>query len=125
MSAISIRQMADRVAELMDQRLRVRGKSLSEKLRRGGRLLPRRVRTAARKLAEAAEAAQNPRLLVQLDMQEVARNYDLASRYLGDLGAGARRLAALLDWLARLAFILLVAGGMVIGVMYWRGFLGQ
>ena len=74
MSAISIQQMADRVAELLEQRLRLKGKDLPEKLRRGGRLLPRRIRIAAKDLAEAAEQAQNPRLLVQLDLEKAAKS---------------------------------------------------
>ncbi len=36
MSAITIQQMADRVAQLMEQRLRIKGAGLAEKLSRGG-----------------------------------------------------------------------------------------
>ena len=122
MSAISVRQMAERVAGLMEQRLRVRGNGLTEKLKRGGRALPRGVRKAADALAAAAVLAENPRLLQQLEMPKVAADYDICVRYLGDLGAGARRMGLLLDWLARLAFILLVVAVLVAGVLYWRGF---
>ena len=125
MSAVSIRQMADRVAELLEQRLKIRGKGLAEKLRRGGRGLPRAVRRAAEGLSGAAEQAENPRLMVQLDMEKVAADYDACLRYLGNLGAGARRMGVLLDGLARLAFIVLVVGVLVIGALYWRGFIGK
>ena len=60
MSAITVQQMADRVAGLMEDRLRVRGGGLAEKLKRGGRALPHKVRHEAEYLAKAAALAQIP-----------------------------------------------------------------
>ena len=51
MAGASIQQMADRVAQLMEERLRLRGTGLEEKLRRGGRLLPRRRSRSSRSCA--------------------------------------------------------------------------
>ena len=68
--------LGDRVAGLMEERLGVRGKGLTEKLRRGGRLLPRGVRAQAQELAALSEKAQNPKLLVQIDPARVASCYD-------------------------------------------------
>ena len=125
MDAVSIQQMADRVADLLQTRVRLRGTGLAEKLRRGGRLLPRAVRKAARALADAATQAENPRLMMQLDLEKVAADYDLCVRHLNGLGAGQRRVAALLDFGARLALIVLVVGGLLLAVLHWRGFLGN
>jgi len=123
MGAVTIQQMADRVAELMELRLRARGSGLAEKLARGGRALPRRVRAAAGTLAEAAQMAQNPKLLVQIDELRVAAAYDICLHYLGPLGRGARRKGAALDILATMAFSLVVVAALVIGVLVWRGYL--
>ena len=123
MGAVTIQQMADRVAELMELRLRARGSGLAEKLARGGRALPRRVRAAAGTLAEAAQMAQNPKLLVQIDELRVAAAYDICLLYLGPLGRGARRKGAALDILATMAFSLVVVAALVIGVLVWRGYL--
>jgi len=123
MGAVTIQQMADRVAELMELRLRARGSGLAEKLARGGRALPRRVRAAAGTLAEAAQMAQNPKLLVQIDELRVAAAYDICLHYLGPLGRGARRKGAALDILATIAFSLVVVAALVIGVLVWRGYL--
>ena len=123
MGAVTIQQMADRVAELMELRLRARGSGLAEKLARGGRALPRRVRAAAGTLAEAAQMAQNPKLLVQIDELRVAAAYDICLHYLGPLGRGARRKGAALDILATMAFSLVVVVALVIGVLVWRGYL--
>ena len=72
MSVATIRQMADRVADLMETRLRVKGRDLPEKLKRGGGRLPRKVRNAASLLAEASEMALNPKLQVRVDEGRVA-----------------------------------------------------
>ncbi len=86
-------------------------------------MLPRGVRGAAARLAEAAEQAPNPKLMMQLDQAAVAEAYDVCVRHLGGLGAGARRMAALMNFAASLALISLVVFGLVVGVLYWRGYL--
>ena len=123
MSGITVQQMADRVSELMEDRLQVRGGTLGGQLRRGGRLLPRRVRTKARYLAEAAERAKVPKLLLQIDHSRVADAYDTCVRHLKRLGAGARRRAGLLNSATTLAVTVFVTGALVITVLALRGYL--
>jgi hypothetical protein len=120
MTGVPIQRMADRVAELMEQRLRIRGAGLAEKLRKGGRLLPRRVRTAAEALAAAAEMAQNPKLLMQVDQEAAAEAYDLCLRHLGAVDRKARRNGAVLNVAASVAFSVLVVAALVIGLLVWR-----
>lgn len=123
MSAVSVQQMADRVAGLMEQRLRVKGQGLGEKLRRGGRLLPRKVRRAAEELQMASELAQNARLFTQLDHEKVAEAYHVCVTHLGGVGAGSRAMSALAGFAAQLAMIALVVFVLVVAVLVWRGFL--
>ncbi len=121
MSALSIQQMADRVAALMQDRLGARGPGLQAALdQRGGRL-PRKVRQAATDLAKAAAMAQNPRLLLQIDHESLARNYDLCLRHLGGLKPHRRWLAGTMAIAASVAVSLLLVALLVIGVMRWRG----
>ncbi|MFE3838483.1 hypothetical protein ABNX41_15515 [Rhodobacteraceae bacterium PA1-206B] len=115
--------MADRVAGLMEERLRIRGRGLTEKLARGGHKLPRRVRRAAALLAEASEMALTPKLQVRIDEGRVAEAYDTCLRYLGPLGRADRRKAVWLSIGASVAFSLLVVGAAVIGFLVWRGYL--
>ena len=91
MSAVNVQQMAARVAELFEARLNVGGRTLAEKLRRGGRRLPRKVRREAAYLAEVAQQAQIPRLMVQIDHARAAHAYDACLRYLRPIGASERR----------------------------------
>lgn len=123
MSAVTIQQMAERVTSLMEERLRIKGKGLQEKLRKGGRLLPRRVRLAAESLADAAERSQNPKLLLQIDEAAVVAAYDICSKHLSKIDAGHRRLTGILGTASSIAASLLVVGVVVICVLYWRGYL--
>lgn len=122
MGVVTITQMADRVSSLMEERLGARGRTLQEKLRSAGRKLPRKVRNAAEGLAAAAEKAQNPKLLAQLDEELVAEAYDICIRHLGRIGRADRRMGVLVSLGARVAFSLLVVGAGVVGYLVWRGY---
>ena len=123
MSAVTIQQMAERITTLMEQRLRLKGKDLREKLRKGGRLLPRRVRAAAEQLADAAEQSQNPKLLLQIDEAAVAAAYDICSKHLSKLDAGFLRTTFMLRTASSIVISLLVVIGLAIAVLFWRGYL--
>ncbi|WP_135429548.1 hypothetical protein [Pseudotabrizicola sediminis] len=121
MSAVTIQQMADRVAGLMEERLGVRGTGLSEKLRRGGRLLPRSVRAQAQELAVLAEKAQNPKLLGQIDPARVASCYDSCLRHLSAQRAGSAALRALVRIGTTVALGLLAVAVLVLLVQRLQG----
>ncbi len=123
MTGVPIQQMADRVAGLMEQRLRVRGQGLGEKLRKGGRLLPRRVRAAAEVLHTGAVMAQNPKLWAQVDQQAVAQAYDTCVRHLNGVDGGDRRKGAVLGIAASVAFSVLAVAALLFAVLRWRGFI--
>lgn len=63
------------------QDLGLRGQSLSDQLRYGGRLLPRNVRVAARRLAKAEGMAGVPKLAKQLDWDQLAQDCTLCRQY--------------------------------------------
>ena len=121
MSAVTIQQMADRIAGLMEERLGIRGKGLSEKLRRGGRLLPRGVRAQAKDLADLAEKSKNPKLLVQIDQARVAACYATCLRHLSARRGGSAILHALVRVAATVGLGLLVVGGLVLLVQKLQG----
>lgn len=121
MTAVAIRQMADRVGALMDERLCIRGTGLDDRLARGGRLLPLRVRKAARGLAAAAEGARDPRRLMQIDFEQVSADYDICVRHLTGLGPWARWMGTALTF-ARVSLAAgLLAAGVGYALMRWRG----
>ena len=123
MSVITVSQMADRVAGLMEERLRIRGKTLADKLKRGGRFLPRKVRREAEYLAEVAHLAQHPKVQTMLDDARIAEAYDICVKHLRSVGAKERLIARVLGVAGSIAFALLVLGGLFIAVLVWRGYL--
>lgn len=123
MSATDITQMADRIAALLQQRLKIPGRTLTEKLARGRRKLPRRVHKAASDLAIWAEMAQNPKLYAQLDRLAVANAYDICARHLGEVGKWDRRRALAEGWLLSALTSLIVAAAGIILILRWRGYL--
>lgn len=123
MSVVDVQKMAARVAELVEARLNVGGQTLAEKLRRGGRRLPRKVRREAAYLAKAAEQAQIPKLMVQIDHARTADAYDACLRYLKPLGAGARRRTVAMQMLTGIGAGVFVTGVLILLVLAWRGLL--
>ncbi|MDO9524165.1 MAG: hypothetical protein Q7J57_01280, partial [Gemmobacter sp.] len=95
MSAVTVQQMADRIAALMQERLNIGGTGLREKLRRGGRRLPAKVRREAEYLAEAAHMSQHPKGHMMIDEGRVAAAYDTCLKYLKDIGATDRMVGRL------------------------------
>jgi hypothetical protein len=123
MSATDLHQMAGRVAELFEARLNVGGKTLADKLRRGGKRLPRNVRREAAYLAQAAEQAKVPKLMVQIDHARTADAYDACLRYLKPIGAGERRRALAMQVLTGIGAAVFVTGVLVLLVLIWRGYI--
>lgn len=121
MGAATIQQMADRIAALLEERLRVRGTGLGAKVQRAGRILPRNIRLAGRRLAQAAAMAQNPKLLPQVDEGKVAADYDLCLRHLSGLSLWDRRKAAATATASSIIFILLAVALLTAGFLRWRG----
>lgn len=123
MSAISIQQMADRVAALMEERLGAKGKGLAAKLHRAGRRLPRKVRAAGEELAQAAAMAQNPKLLLQIDHDAMSAAYDTCIKHLAAINPRIRRMDGLVAVAASVAFSVLAVAVILIAVLRWRGFI--
>lgn len=121
MSAISVQQMADRVAALMEERLGARGTGLAAKLKSRGSALPRKVRKAAEDLTQAAAMAQNPKLLLQTDHEALARNYDLCLRHLTSMKRHSRAWDRTVAIVASVAMSLLVVVVLIVAVLRWRG----
>ncbi len=121
MSVTTVQQMADRVAGLLEERLRVKGRTLEARLRAAGRRLPRKVREAGSALAAALTMIQNPKTMHRVDDETVAVAYDICVRHLTALDPAAGRRGLVLDMAARIAFALLVVAVLFIGVLYWRG----
>ena len=121
MSAITIQQMAGRVADLMEERLGVRGKDMSATLRKGKRRVPRKVAAAAEELAVMAEKSKNPKLFAQIDQARVAAAYDICVRHLSGVKPSSRLKSVLINVTATVAFGLLIIGVAVVVLQRIQG----
>ncbi|WP_108816233.1 hypothetical protein [Loktanella sp. Alg231-35] len=120
--AMTLQQMVDEVRAAMEGKLRVRGPSLMAQIAKAGRLLPRRVRSDASYLAQAAALAQNPKLARTVDMARAKQAHRRVLGFLSGIDLGAQRRTAALNMIASIAFALLVTGAVVLFVLVQRGF---
>lgn len=114
---------ADRLAQLIEEKLDVRGNGLQAKIGRGGRKLPRAVREAGEQLLLAQRMAANPKLARQVDYPRIAAACDIAERTLGRIDPWERRKTIVVNWLAGNLFNLLVVLALVMVLIGWRGLL--
>jgi hypothetical protein len=121
MSAASIQQMAERVSVLIEEKLGARGPGLADKAKRAGRALPGKVRAAALRLAEAAAMSHNPKLLLQLDEERVAADFDICVRHLSSISVGDRWVGRIVNFGASTVITVLIVLAMVVAFVYWRG----
>jgi hypothetical protein len=112
---------AEALAQLMEDRMGLRGDGFAAKLKRAGRRLPRRIRRDGAVIVEAMALQAHPKLSRQVDEARLDRALTHLDRYLRGIDPWERRKGALLNWLAGIAFSLLVVAALVIAVMRWRG----
>ncbi|GFE63487.1 hypothetical protein [Litoreibacter roseus] len=123
MDPTTVNQLAQRIFELLGERLGARGSTLEKRVRHAGRLLPRRVRQAAKTLVDAEKMAQNQTLAMRLDPQQISGAYDRCIDYLDNIDPAARRSQARFNMAATLAFQVLAVGLLLAIVLRWRGYL--
>ncbi|SIN81495.1 hypothetical protein [Vannielia litorea] len=110
-----VKQVADGLAQMMGERLGIRrGETLAEKLRKGGRLLPRKVRREAAFIAETEARMAVPKFAFQYDPARVARAEKTVRGFLETVDPADRRKGVVLGILGWLAFNFLLVSGLVI-----------
>lgn len=119
----TVQEQAEHISALLFEKLGIRGKGLEVRLRRAGRLVPRRVRADAQFLAQAAALSKNPKLIKMIDPEKANAAYQACVRYFESIDVQARRRNLLLGWFGGVAFIGLVVFAGVLTVLVWRGFL--
>ncbi|MCK4711484.1 MAG: hypothetical protein KAT26_01250 [Marinosulfonomonas sp.] len=119
----SIQEMAAQVADMMKDRLSIRGADLAGKLRHTGRMMPKHVKREAAFLAKAAALAQSPRLHKLIDNARVDIAYGTCVEFLETSDVADRRTGGVLGILASLTLSLGVVAALVIAVLAWRGFI--
>jgi hypothetical protein len=112
------------VGRLLKAGLGLRGDDLAGQMRRGGRLLPRRVRAAALRLAKAQAMLGAPKLARQLDTAALGRDAKLCIAHLTPLV----QLRTRHDWWLRAAswaaLMVVICAAVLYALWHLRGALG-
>jgi len=111
------------VADMMKERLGIRGKDLVTKLRHTGRMMPKRIKLEARFLAEATMLAKNPKLSRMVNRERVETAHKTCMAFLESVDVADRRKGVVLGILGSLALVFLVVTVLVVGVLKWRGYI--
>jgi len=115
MSVTTVEERADRIARLIEERLRVRGRGLETKLRRAGREIPKWVRREAETLVKAQQFAASPKLMKLIDPGQIDQAYARCETWLKSVDPGERRKDKILGLLALNVFNLgVVAAGLLV-----------
>lgn len=112
---------ADAIRVLIEERLRIRARTLDLQLRKAGRSIPKSVQRDAHYLAQAGVLTQNPKLARMIDATKADRAYANVTAYLKTVDPGARRKDAVLRTTAVIALNLLLISGVTIWYLWWRG----
>ena len=101
---------SDRLVEMIETKIGVKGRGLEEKLRRAGRRLPKRVRSDAMQLVEAERLMAHPKLAMKANTGGLDRAYRRCADWLNGVDRSEQRKSFWLGILAQNAFnVLFVA----------------
>jgi len=109
------------LAQLLQERLGIRGKTFSVKLRRASRLLPRVARRAGREVAQAERMMGHPRLAALVDADRFNRASIILRDHLKDIDPKERRKTRALHLLASIVLNLALLGVAVYAVLWIVG----
>lgn len=119
----SIQEKSAEIADMMKQRLSIRGKDLAAKLRHSGRMLPKRIKYDAEYLVEATAMAQSPKLYKMIDMERVDTAHHNCIEFLKTIDVTDRRKGLVLGILGSMTMSVIIVIALVIGVLIWRDLL--
>lgn len=111
----------EELAHLLQDRLGIRGKTFSIRLRRAGRLLPRFVRRAGEEVAQAETMMIHPRLAVHVDADRFNRAAGILGDHLKEIDPKERRKTRILHLLASIVFNLALLGIAVYAILWVVG----
>lgn len=117
----ALTQQIEEVCRLMAERLRLRGATLEDQVRRAGNLLSRALIREARYLAQAETLMRNPKLARMVDAEKTRDAHDRLAAHLMTVDPKECRKDRVLGILGGLAFNLLLIGALAIIWLRWRG----
>ena len=102
--------------EHMATQLRAKGATFQEVATNAGRRVPRRYRNDVAKIIEVETLIENPKLAHRIEDSQVAKAERRLRYFLDQQDPKAERLGEILDWIAAVAFIVVV---ITLGVFFY------
>ncbi|MCF2905297.1 hypothetical protein L0666_09870 [Octadecabacter sp. CECT 8868] len=123
MTSATIHRQSDEVRTLIEERLRVKGRTLEKALAKAGRLLPKWAQREGTYLVHAEQYLGHPKLRLMIDEAKVAKAHQTLVEHLKSIDPKERRKTRLLQLAGAVSFNLIIVLGAFIFYMWYRGYL--
>ena len=122
MTGESVNKYADEVHRLIEERLRIKGRTLEKALARAGRLLPNWAQREGRYLAQASDLMDHPKLRLMIDEAKIEKAHMSLVTHLKTIDPSERRKTRILGTLGVISFNMILVTIALISYLIWRGF---
>lgn len=122
MTGDSVNKYADEVHRLIEERLRIKGRTLEKALARAGRLLPNWAQREGRYLARASDLMDHPKLRLMIDEAKIEKAHMSLVTHLKTIDPSERRKTRILGTLGVISFNMILVTIALISYLIWRGF---
>ena len=119
---VDVTKIEEDLAARMQTQLRLRGGDLAEVAAKAGRKLPKHLHAEVAKIVEAAQMAENPKLVRLIDAKGVARADRKIRQFLDKQNPAAERRGEILDRIAAVSFVLVTVLIAVFFLLLSRGY---
>jgi hypothetical protein len=110
------------VKNLIEERLRVKGRTLEKALSRAARLLPKWAHREGTYLVHAQQFTGHPKLRLMIDDAKVTKAHAILIEHLKTIDPSERRKTKVLGVLGSISFNVLLVVGAFVASLVWRGY---
>lgn len=122
MTGVAVDRYAEQVRHLIEERLRIKGRTLEKALSKAGRLLPKWAQREGTYLVHAQQYLGHPKLRLMIDEAKVTKAHRALVAHLKSIDPKERRKTRILSLAGAISFNLLFVIGAFIFYLWWRGF---
>lgn len=116
-NANDIKDLADTVSNTLDTHLKTRGRTLSDRIPRAKKKLPRKLAASLEKISAAEHHAKIRPQVSQKQLEALRKEQQKIEKHVGNIDRPAQRKQALRGWATALVFnIALFAGAMTLWI---------
>lgn len=122
MSGGGVEHYADEVKTLIEERLRIKARTLEKALARAGRLLPKWAQRDGSYIVHAQQFMGHPKLRLMIDEAKVVKAHAALVAHLRMIDPKEQRTTRVLGTLGVISFNLIVVAALLIMFLVWQGY---